>query len=488
MKILLLLLLIILKYGGAGYSPQILKGILKFCAYREANRRQLVTRWLAADCLSTDELSKIRLDNWQNDMSREAFSLEAISVLSKLSLLDEPLIIVFDQLEGLGLDHNRNLLLNFGEAIKEIFTHVPNSLIILNFFPNRWEQFKIIFDSATIDRASQFQVSLDKPKVQQLQDILQLKLDSIGERVEQFFTKSELEDILECNSIRSILNRAADYYRHKINKIALPKKIKDETEEETININDNILSQRLKEIENQLVSYQAIFTKISQVISEFSTSHVTVEKREVKKKSKSIPPPADPIIKRIQNYIEETTQILLNEYQKPQIITDHDDVGKLRKIVEAFKSKYTLEIDHLRLGTRRLPEHLTIKNQKQTICIGFLEIGSTAFTARIKNHNQLVINNKNIYFLLLRDCRQDKISGKSGKDEKAKLNHTKNGKFITMDVENRINFELLYSLLVAIENKDLDVSLENLIQVVSEELKDYWLVKILTGTPKLVAV
>ena len=51
-----------------------------------------------------------------------------------------------------------------------------------------------------------------------------------------------------------------------------------------------------------------------------------------------------------------------------------------------------------------------------------------------------------------------------------------------MDAENRINFELLYSLLVAIENKDLDVPLENLIQVVSEELKDYWLVKILTAT------
>ncbi|MDJ0682503.1 MAG: hypothetical protein QNJ18_21905 [Xenococcaceae cyanobacterium MO_167.B52] len=482
MKILLLLLLIILKYGGAGYSPQILKGILKFCAYREANRRQLVTRWLAADCLSTDELSKIGLNNWQNDMSREAFSLEAISVFSKLSLLDEPLIIVFDQLEGLGLDHNRSLLLNFGEAIKEIFTHVPNSLIILNFFPNRWEQFKKIFDPATVDRASQFQVSLDKPKHEELQDVLQLKLNSIGEKVEQFFTELELEDILECNSIRSMLNRAADYYRHKINKIALPKKIKDETETRIIKLDDSSLSQRLEEIEKQLVSYKEIFTKISEVISEFNPSN--------NGKNPPIippifpPPPIDPIKK----YIEETTQILLDEYQKPQIITDHDDVGKLRKIVEAFKTEYSLQIDHLLLGKKKLPEHLIIKNEKQTVCIGFLEIGSSAFTFRIKNHNELVINNKNITFRLLRDCRQDKISGKSGKDEIAKLNHTKNGKFIIMDAENRINLELLYSLLVAIENKDLDVSLENLIQVISEELKDYWLVKILTGTPKLVAV
>ena len=46
-------------------------------------------------------------------MSKEAFSLEAIAVLGKLSLLDEPIIIVFDQLEGLGLSHNKQLLLEF---------------------------------------------------------------------------------------------------------------------------------------------------------------------------------------------------------------------------------------------------------------------------------------------------------------------------------------------------------------------------------------
>ena len=93
-----------------------------------------------------------------------------------------------------------------------------------------------------------------------------------------------------------------------------------------------------------------------------------------------------------------------------------------------------------------------------------------------------MINNKNINFLLLRDYREDKISGKAGKDEIAKLNHTKNGKFMIMDAKNRINFELLYSLVVGIENKDLDVPLKDLISVVTEELKDYWLIKILTTT------
>jgi hypothetical protein len=87
-------------------------------------------QWLAADELEPEELEKIGLSSWHDELSKEDFSLDAIAVFGKLSLLHEPLIIVFDQLEILGLDHNRSILLNFGEAVKEIFTRVPHSLII----------------------------------------------------------------------------------------------------------------------------------------------------------------------------------------------------------------------------------------------------------------------------------------------------------------------------------------------------------------------
>ncbi len=70
--------------------------------------------------------------------------MEAIAVFGELSTLDEPLIMVFDQLEGLGLAHNAAILESFGAAVKEILTHVPNSLVVLNLFPDRWEQFDIV--------------------------------------------------------------------------------------------------------------------------------------------------------------------------------------------------------------------------------------------------------------------------------------------------------------------------------------------------------
>ena len=153
------------KYGFAGYHLQILKGITRFCRYSQKNRKHLVRRWLSAEELDQEELNNIGLKKWDGDMGKEEFALQAMTVLSKLSRLDEPLIIVFDQLEGLGHDHNRKILLKFGEAVKEIFTHVNNSLIILNLFPDRWQQFQGIFDSAVVGRVAQYQINFDSTSV-----------------------------------------------------------------------------------------------------------------------------------------------------------------------------------------------------------------------------------------------------------------------------------------------------------------------------------
>lgn len=199
-----------------------LKGIVKYCGYTKRELKDIATRWLAGQSLSNEEVEKVGLPNWGEDLNQEAFSLEAISVLGKLSILDEPLIIIFDQLEGLGLPHNQEILLNFGETIKEIFTHVPNSLIILNMFPERWEQFKMTFDNSIIGRVSQSQIYLERPTSVELTAILEIKLHSSNISLEQIFSKEDLEDILEQKSIRAVLNRASDYYNHRVRQVPLP--------------------------------------------------------------------------------------------------------------------------------------------------------------------------------------------------------------------------------------------------------------------------
>ena len=123
--------------------------------------------------------------------------------------------------------------------------------------------------------------------------------------------------------------------------------------------------------------------------------------------------------------------------------------------------------------------HFLIKNKSEQTCIGFLQVGSTSFTARIKNWNSLVVEHKNTNFILLRDIRQSAITGKAGKEEIAKLNHADNGEFIVIGRENRINFELIYKVIVDLQNKDLDLALETALPILNSYFQNYWLTKIL---------
>lgn len=471
------------QYGMAGYASEIIKGIIKFCSYSERKRRELVTKWLAGNELDNNELELIGLTNWNQEISKESFALEAISVFSKLSILDEPLVIVFDQLEGLGLDHNKNILLSFGEAVKEIFTHVPNSLIILNLFPNRWEQFKQIFDGSIIDRISQNQVNLIRPSDSKIKDILNLKSQTLGISIDVLFSHEELQNILNHNSIRNVLNSASDYYRHKINGLPLPNNLDiQSTEERNILTNSN-LEERVIKIEQQLNQLQLIFQNLGQVFTNFTlpnvklspSSSTNIISQSIVNNSHQLNQPNSQVI----IYLQQQRNLIEEDYHKNQIIDDSDDIGKLKTIAESFKSFGDFAIDYLRLGRKSIPENLLIVKQQKQISIGFLQISSSSFTARIKNYNELVINNKQVKFILWRDQRQGNITGAVGKTEIDKLNNSPNGTFRIMGKDDRIDFELVYKLIIDIQNKDIDIDIETAFNAVISNLKNSWIIDFL---------
>ncbi len=104
-----------------------------------------------------------------------------------------------------------------------------------------------------------------------------------------------------------------------------------------------------------------------------------------------------------------------------------------------------------------------------------------AFTTRIKNFNELVISYPRTKFYLLRDTREPEITGKVGKESIEKLRYTPNGDFLIMDKGDRLNFDLIYDVIIDIKNKDLDVDLKTALHILSQELKDYWLIKTIIG-------
>ncbi|MCX5981158.1 MAG: exonuclease domain-containing protein [Nostocales cyanobacterium LacPavin_0920_SED1_MAG_38_18] len=453
-------------YAPGSFALSIIKGMVKYCSYTDYKYRNISTRWLAGNVLTDEESETVGLPNWGEEISKEAFSLEAISVLGKLSILDEPLIIIFDQLEGLGLPHNQEILLNFGEGIKEIFTHVPNSLIILNLFPDRWEKFQTIFDQSIIGRVAQYQVSLRQPTEAEVKSILKVKIQTVDITLEQLFLPEDLDDILGKKPIRAALNRAAKYYDHRVNGISLPDERKPIRE---LDGNEKI-EQQLKFLQQQQQTSMEVLSQLIQAIQ----SPNAVDLRNLHNKlatylSGETTIPVNPVIE----YLNEHRIELEQKYHNPSIISDGDDVGKLKNIAEALTHIQSFRLSQYRLGKKVLPEHIVIEKGNQYHVIAFLEISGTPFTSRISNFNELVINNSQSQFYLIRDERQPGITAKVGKERIKQLENSANGNFMLFNKEDRILFDLIYDLIISIHNKDLDIDLESALTFVTTHQEWY---------------
>jgi hypothetical protein len=431
------------KYGLSDYASKIVTGLIRYCRYSDPQKKELVRRWLAGQQLLDSEMQEVRLDNWADELTREDFSLQAMMVFGRLSVEDEPLIIVFDQLEG--LKYNEKLLVRFGEAVKELFTHVPNCLMLFNLFPDRWRYFRQIFDASVSERMGQYQVPLELPEKEVLVKMLALKLAQVDLNCETLFEPEELEVILSHRSIRSILNCAADYYRYKIEDIPLPT--------HTLSFEARV-DQALQELREEVAELR---------------QHLCLAK---KPDTVSITPVSQEII----TYIEQKQAQVAAAYTRKAIISDTDDLGKLRLILDALQPSYGFRQEYLRLGKRKLPEHVVVHTEEKRAAVAFLNTDAYSFAPRIKNFNQLVVENKDILFALFRDEREPQIKSKVSKGEIEKLNNTENGRYVPMERCNRISFELIHQIISDIQNHDLHADPDKVMPLLVERVgKEFWL-------------
>ena len=449
-------------YTAAGYSATILKGIIKFCSYSDPYKKDLVRRWLAASELEEAEAASIGLENWQDDLSREKFALEAITVFGRLSTLDEPLLIVFDQLESLGLPHNEPILESFGEAVKELLTHVPNSLIILNLFPERWEQFKVFFDGSVVDRVSEYIVRLERPNAAKLEDLLSLKAKAVGIELKTLFSPAERSNILSQNSIRAVLKQAGAYFRYKIHNTPLPEA------DDRFEMEGRSMAARVKQLEQVMAQMVSLIQPYLSSAPPGGTSADTTAGDDLPKEV-------------VLEYLGYKKRELTQDYTSPTIIQDSNEIGKLAAILEAFKVHQALEFAPLRLGKSKLPEHFQIKTAQQEFVLGFLNASGATFTARIKNFNQLVVSHPKTKFTLLRDQREPKPTGAVGLTEIEKLNHSPNGQFLILEPEDQMSFDLIYHFIIAIQERDLEVDLAMALPILIDSLRNSWLITALKG-------
>lgn len=480
-------------YGAGGFGLSILRGIVKFCRYRDVQKREVVRRWLSGQVMLPEELTDVDLPNWEEELSQESFATQALQVIGRLSILDEPLIFVFDQLEGLWLSHHQALLLSFGHVIKEFLTQVPNCLVILNLFPDRWQSFQHKFDPSVTERITDT-VILNRPSDEQMWAILQLRNQGTGINLEELFTPGERAEILSQKSIRSVLKRASQYFQHKVHQLPLPPLEVTFTQGIDTEPSSKLaeIEERLTNLENTVREMQANLPLVipddeEEPLDKIFTPQVRTAVDEGDTENIIISPPPVAATKdieiEIKEFLQDLEQKLEANYNPHAIITEANDIGRLRTIAETFQEQSGFTISVLPIRKKSLPENILLQWEQKAYAIGFLYGNVSNFTNRIKNWNQLLPEFPNTQFILIRDVREPQIrqTAKVGRAEITKLNQSNQGKFIVMDRQDRVRFDLCYELIVAVQNRDLEVPMAKAIDALLSYMPSYWLLQILAG-------
>ncbi|OZH53728.1 hypothetical protein AFK68_15730 [Hydrocoleum sp. CS-953] len=152
----------------------------------------------------------------------------------------------------------------------------------------------------------------------------------------------------------------------------------------------------------------------------------------------------------------------------------------MEKIFESFKViKPDIKLDFLALDRpKKIPDHLVIQTANLGYAISFLYDGGNAFFSRMTNWNELVVKNYHLNFYLYRDARGYQVSGERSLAELDKFKNLDNAEYIVFTKDERIIFELVYQIIVDIQNQDLEVNLNRALSVVLKRYSHHSLLKI----------
>ena len=338
-------------------------------------------------------------------------------------------------------------------------------------FPDRWEQFKSSFDISLIGRVSQYQIRLSQPTEKDLNEILKIKLKSINIPIEQIFSKEDLADILDQNSIRAMINRASDYYNYRVRQIPLPI-IKDNVYQ--LN-NYEKLEQQFRVLQQQQNELRQGFLELLQRIQDSNIANLNQIREHFEVNTITTEATSDQSVQYVIGYLKEKKAYLEAQYNNVSIISDADDIGKIKNIAEALNRIKPIKLTHYRLGKRVIPEHVVVETDKKNHVLAFLQIApnTTSFSSRLNNFNEIICLHPKDRFVLFRDQRLNEIKGKVAKENIEKLNNSPNAKYILFTKEDRIFLELVYQLILDILNKDIDVDLETALKVLTTHKEWY---------------
>lgn len=170
----------------------IARDLVTYCLVLADNKKRILRAHLAGHEIEETEAKELGLNpagvsddgtlsQASLQQARERNSLKGIQTLGELSTYSAPLILAFDQLEGL---RNSQALTNrWGDTVRELFTMAPNFLVITCAFPSLWNDwFARHMDDSAAQRIAQTRVSLEEFSPQHGEQLLEAHLASWSQK------------------------------------------------------------------------------------------------------------------------------------------------------------------------------------------------------------------------------------------------------------------------------------------------------------------
>jgi hypothetical protein len=365
----------------------------------EAKDLGLDTSWVKIDETSADAATQ---------QQREEQALRAIRSIGILSTYYQPLILAFDQLEG--LRDEQRLSQRWGDTVREIFTMTPNLLVVTCIFPSLWESwFNETLDESVTQRISQRTVRLETFGPQHGLNLLAAHMEPtfIKHRLPTNiypFTENDVTALCsKATSPRSFIQGARTMFEAWLDE-------------------DDAVAAPVKSITSAIVSRESIESLIRSTMAEFEKGHL--------------------------------------ETYDSDIPVEQDLFGRVKDIVETLLKHCGEKVAYGKAtcGQKVMPPTLIVNPTEwaDSLCIGIINGEAKSFAARMRNINEVLRSGggpRRAVLIRDRRCKAIGIKGREYVSAFEEMGHV----FLSAGEGEISALNALYDTLVAIEEHDISI-------------------------------
>jgi hypothetical protein len=407
-----------LKVNHPDVDQRIAHALITYCFVSAPDRKRLLLTWLSGEDIDEVDAKLIGLPTSWVDVNesspdtsiqqqREEQALRAIRTIGILSTHYQPLILAFDQLEG--LRGEERLTDRWGDVVREIFTMTPNFLIVTCVFPSLWESwFRPKLEASSSQRISQQVVEL-----------------------EQFSPKHALA------MLKTHLEPSFVQYR-------LPTTIFPFEEDDVAHLCFEAESPRVF-IQKARRLFEAWLDGDEVDLASEEGSSALVTQQDI-----------DAAIRNAYENFEDEERAAYGT----EIPIEQDFFGRIRNITQTIlgNSGERVEYDKASFGNYVMPPNLVVRSQDngESLCIAVMNSVGNAFAARIRNLSKAMRRGDQFAsVIVLRDRRCNQVGARSQEYIEELAN--RGGVFIQAGVDEITSLNALYDTVVAVEEHDLSV-------------------------------